>query len=127
MSWIDAVQFNEQGLVPAIAQCSESKDILMMAWMSRESLELSIELKRAVYYSRSRQSLWQKGEQSGNTQELIDISLDCDGDCILLTVKQIGNVACHTGRKSCFFHTKVGDNWQINQAPIKSPKEMYNE
>lgn len=124
---IDQVKFNEQGLVPAIAQCVHTNQILMMAWMNAEALETTVSEQRAVYFSRSRQSLWRKGESSGNVQKLHDIMLDCDGDTVLLRVEQVGGIACHTGRHDCFYKTWNGDDWQINQNVIKDPKSMYND
>ena len=100
-TWLDAVAWNEQGLVPAIAQEVGSKDVLMMAWMNRDALLETIRLGEAVYWTRSRQKLWHKGEESGHTQKVISISLDCDGDALLLQVEQVG-AACHTGENSCF-------------------------
>ncbi len=99
---IDEVVFNADGLVPAIAQCVETGEVLMLAWMSRESLVRTLTEGRVIYYSRSRQAFWRKGDQSGNIQELVSAHLDCDGDTILLKVQQTG-AACHTGRRSCFF------------------------
>ena len=99
---IDNVSFNGDGLVPAIAQCARTGDVLMMAWMNRESLAVTLETGRVTYYSRSRRELWEKGRTSGNTQQLVSASLDCDGDTILLRVEQRG-AACHTGERSCFF------------------------
>jgi phosphoribosyl-AMP cyclohydrolase len=102
-AWLDAVAWNEQGLVPAIAQEVGSKDILMMAWMNRDALLATLRLGEAVYWTRSRQKLWHKGEESGHTQKVKEIRLDCDGDTILLMVEQKDRIACHTGEHSCFF------------------------
>ena len=102
-AWLDAVAWNEQGLVPVIAQEVGSKDVLMMAWMNREALLETIRLGEAVYWTRSRQKLWHKGEESGHTQKVKEIRLDCDGDTILLMVEQKDGIACHTGEHSCFF------------------------
>ncbi len=112
---LDAVAWNEQGLVPVIAQEVGSKDVLMMAWMSREALLETIRLGEAVYWSRSRQKLWHKGEESGHTQKVKEIRLDCDGDTILLMVEQKDGIACHTGEHSCFFlqWDSVDSNWQL--------------
>lgn len=109
---LDAICWNDAGLVPAIAQDVHSGRVLMMAWMNRESLALSLQERRAVYWSRSRGRLWRKGEESGHVQWLRDIRLDCDGDCLLLSVEQVGGVACHTGRESCFFQQFDGKSWQ---------------
>ena len=99
---MDKVSYNADGLVPAVAQCADTGDVLMMAWMNKESLTLTLETKRVTYYSRSRQELWEKGATSGHTQRLISADLDCDGDTILLKIEQVG-AACHTGARSCFF------------------------
>ena len=113
MSAIDTIQFNETGMVPAIAQDHISGEILMMAWMNKEALSLSIETQQAVYYSRSRQKLWFKGEESGHNQEIIEIFTDCDHDVILLKVKQNGGIACHTGRANCFFNKLDNDDFKL--------------
>lgn len=125
MSAIETIQFNESGMVPAIAQDFETGEILMMAWMNKEALALSIEHQRAVYYSRSRQKLWFKGEESGHVQEIVDIYTDCDQDVVLLKVKQIGGIACHTGRANCFFNKLENDNWVSVADVIKNPKQIY--
>jgi phosphoribosyl-AMP cyclohydrolase len=125
MNTIETIQFNESGMAPAIAQDAESGEVLMMAWMNKEALTLSIELQRAVYYSRSRQKLWFKGEESGHVQEIVDIYTDCDQDVILLKVKQIGGIACHTGRANCFFNKLENDNWVSVADVIKDPKQIY--
>ena len=122
---IDAIYFNQDGLVPAIAQDADSGEILMMAWMNAESIRLSMAENRAIYYSRSRQALWRKGEQSGHIQELKALLLDCDGDTILLKVKQIGDIACHTGRRSCFYRQFDGQSWQIISDVLKDPNTIY--
>ena len=125
MSAIETIQFNETGMVPAIAQDHISGEILMMAWMNKEALSLSIETQQAVYYSRSRQKLWFKGEESGHSQEIIEIFTDCDHDVILLKVKQNGGIACHTGRANCFFNKLENDQWVSIADVIKDPKEIY--
>ena len=125
MSAIDTIQFNETGMVPAIAQDHISGEILMMAWMNKEALSLSIETQQAVYYSRSRQKLWFKGEESGHNQEIIEIFTDCDHDVILLKVKQNGGIACHTGRANCFFNILDNNKWVSIADVIKDPKEIY--
>lgn len=122
---LEAVQWNDDGLVAAIAQDAETGRVLMMAWMNRESLQLSITEGRAVYYSRSRCKLWRKGEESGNVQKLQDIALDCDGDTILLQVEQIGGIACHTGRQSCFFRSWKQGQWQSTEPVLKDPSDLY--
>ena len=125
MSAIKTIQFNETGIVPAIAQDHTTGEILMMAWMNKEALSLSIETQQAVYYSRSRQKLWFKGEESGHSQEIIEIFTDCDHDVILLKVKQNGGIACHTGRANCFFNKLENDKWVSITDVIKNPKEIY--
>ncbi|MBX2880916.1 MAG: phosphoribosyl-AMP cyclohydrolase [Granulosicoccus sp.] len=125
---IDSIVFNESGLVPAIAQDERSGQVLMMAWMNREAVAETVQSGRAVYYSRSRQRLWRKGEESGHVQTVRDIRLDCDGDVLLLTVHQQGGIACHTGREHCFYR-RLGDNgdWQISEPVLKSPEAIYDE
>ena len=125
MSAIETIQFNETGMVPAIAQDHITGEILMMAWMNKEALSLSIETQQAVYYSRSRQKLWFKGEKSGHSQEIIEIFTDCDHDVILLKVKQNGGIACHTGRANCFFNKLKNDKWVSIADVIKDPKKIY--
>jgi len=125
MSAIETIQFNESGMVPAIAQDHISGEILMMAWMNKEALSLSIETQQAVYYSRSRQKLWFKGEESGHSQEIIEIFTDCDHDVILLKVKQNGGIACHTGRTNCFFNKLENGKWVSISDVIKDPKKIY--
>jgi phosphoribosyl-AMP cyclohydrolase len=122
---LDKIQFDEKGLIPAIAQDYQTGEIIMFAWMNQEALTLSIEKKQAVYYSRSRQKLWFKGEESGHTQIIKDIYTDCDCDVILLKVEQIGLIACHTGRKSCFFQKLNKQDWSITSPVLKNPKDIY--
>ncbi len=125
-AWLDAVRWDERGLVTAIAQDADSGRILMVAWMNREALELTASEGRAVYWSRSRNRLWHKGEESGHIQQVAAIDLDCDGDVVLLTVRQIGGIACHTGRESCFYRRLEGDGWQVREPVLKDPKEIYS-
>ena len=125
--WLDQVKWNDAGLVAAIAQDVHSGRVLMMAWMNREALELTVSEQRAVYWSRSRQALWRKGESSGHTQTLHDIALDCDGDAILMQVEQIGGIACHTGRQSCFYRCLKEAQWQTQEAVLKNPEEIYDK
>jgi len=125
MSAIETIQFNETGMVPAIAQDHITGKILMMAWMNKEALSLSIETQQAVYYSRSRKKLWFKGEESGHSQEIIEIFTDCDHDVILLKVKQNGGIACHTGRANCFFNKLDNNKWVSISDVIKDPKKIY--
>lgn len=123
--WLDSVQWNADGLVPAIAQDAASGDVLMMAWMNRDALAETAATGVAVYWSRSRGKLWRKGETSGHTQRVHDILLDCDGDTILLKVEQIGDIACHTGRRSCFFQRRESDGWQVVTPVLKDPEAIY--
>ena len=125
MSALEQTQFDKDGLIPAIAQDFETGEILMFAWMNKESLALTIEKQQAVYYSRSRKKLWFKGEESGHTQLIKEIYTDCDNDVILLKVEQVGGIACHTGRKSCFFQKIDGNNWQSVADVLKDPKDIY--
>lgn len=129
--WLNQVKWDENGLVPAIAQDHSTGKILMMAWMNQESLSLTTELGHAVYWSRSRQKLWHKGESSGHQQQVKAIRLDCDGDVIILHIEQVGGIACHTGRESCFFRklTKQGDQWvwQTTDPILKDPKSIYKK
>jgi len=126
-SILDAIKFDERGLVPAIAQDHGSKKVLMMAWMNRAAVEATLNEKRAVYYSRSRQSLWRKSESSGNVQKLLDIRLDCDGDTLLLSVEQVGGVACHTGRANCFYRALNEQGWYDAENVLVDPKKLYSK
>ena len=123
--WLDALSWNSDGLLPAIAQDKDSGEVLMLAWMNRQALQLSSEQGRAVYWSRSRQKLWFKGEESGHVQQLSEIRVDCDADVILMQVEQIGGIACHTGRRHCFFRVLRDGEWQIDEEIIKNPNEIY--
>jgi phosphoribosyl-AMP cyclohydrolase len=125
MSWIDQVKWNQEGLAPVITQEFNSKQVLTLAWMNKESLQLTKETGHAVYWSRSRQKIWHKGEQSGNQQLVKSIRLDCDNDAILLEVEQKGGIACHTGRHHCFYQQLQNDEWQATEAVLKDPKEIY--
>ena len=125
MNAIDKIQFNEKGLVPVITQDFVTSEILMMAWMNKEALSLSIKTQKAVYFSRSRQKLWYKGEESGHTQQIIEIYTDCDQDTIMLKVNQKGGIACHTGRANCFFNKLENNEWVSIAEVIKDPKEIY--
>jgi phosphoribosyl-AMP cyclohydrolase len=124
-SWLDAVNWNSDGLVPAIAQDAKTGRILMMAWMNRDSLELSAARGEAVYWSRSRNKLWHKGETSGHIQKLHEIRLDCDEDVIVLQVEQLGGIACHTGRESCFYRILKDGQWQTVDPVLKDPSDIY--
>jgi phosphoribosyl-AMP cyclohydrolase len=125
MSWFDQVKWNESGLAPVITQEFKTKQVLTLAWMNKESLQLTAETGHAVYWSRSRQKLWHKGEESGNQQQIKSIRLDCDNDAILLEVVQKGGIACHTGRHHCFYQRLVDGQWQTIETVLKDPKEIY--
>lgn len=125
-TFLDIIRWNSDGLVPAIAQDAETGRILMMAWMNRESLTLTANEGRAVYWSRSRQQLWRKGESSGHVQQVNEIRLDCDEDVIVLMVEQLGGMACHTGRQSCFYRVLENGQWQTVDPVLKDPKEIYS-
>jgi phosphoribosyl-AMP cyclohydrolase len=127
MSWLDQVAWTEDGLVPVIAQEKDTGKILMFAWMNREALQLTRDTGQAVYFSRSRNKLWHKGEESGHTQIVHDIRLDCDNDVVMLTVEQLGGIACHTGRHNCFFQQLQGDGWVTVEPVLKDPKAIYHE
>lgn len=125
MSWLDEVRWDGDGLVPVIAQEHDSGDVVMFAWMNKEALNISAETMQAVYWSRSRNRLWRKGEESGHIQKIHEIRLDCDEDVILLKIEQVGGIACHTGRHSCFFKKLEQQKWLIDQPVIKDPNEIY--
>jgi phosphoribosyl-AMP cyclohydrolase len=127
MSWLDEIHWDEKGLVPAIAQDAETGRILMVAWMNRESLAVTAEKKEAVYWSRSRNKLWHKGEESGHVQKVREIRLDCDEDVIVLQVEQQGGIACHTGRESCFYRVLKDGAWQTVDPVLKDPKDIYRK
>lgn len=125
MSYLEDTKWDNDGLVPAIAQDAKTGQILMVAWMNREALELTVNENRAVYWSRSRQKLWRKGEESGHVQELVELRLDCDSDVIMMKVNQVANIACHTGRTSCFYRVLENGQWQIVDKVVKDPKDIY--
>lgn len=125
--WLDRVSWNADGLVPVIAQEAASGRVLMFAWMNREALERTADSGEAVYWSRSRKKLWHKGEESGHVQRVREIRLDCDQDVILLQVEQAGGIACHTGRRDCFFERLDGDRWVVTEPVIKDPAEIYKK
>ncbi len=127
MSWLDAICWNEQGLVPVIAQEEMTHNVLMLAWMNREALQLTVEQQRAVYWSRSRNKLWFKGEESGHIQQVKEIRLDCDNDVILLIVAQVGGIACHTGRQHCFFQKLQEGQWIAVDPVLKDPQTIYTQ
>lgn len=128
-AWLTAIKFNTDGLIPAIAQDKLSGRILMMAWMNSEALQLTAQTQTAVYFSRSRGKLWHKGETSGHTQQVHEIRLDCDADVIVLSVTQVGGIACHTGRESCFYRrldlSGSEPTWQTVDKVLKDPNEIY--
>ncbi len=126
-SWLDEIKWTAEGLVPAIAQEAGSGAVLMMAWMNRESLALTVQEGRAIYWSRSRRKLWRKGEESGNVQRLRDLRLDCDNDVVLLTVEQIGGIACHTGRHRCFYRQLRDGVWVEVEPVVKDPAALYGD
>ncbi|MEJ2094099.1 MAG: phosphoribosyl-AMP cyclohydrolase [Gammaproteobacteria bacterium] len=123
--WLDEVQWNQDGLITAIAQEADSGEVLSLAWMNREALQQTVTTGFAVYWSRSRQRLWKKGEESGHTQKVLSVYLDCDRDAVLLSVQQTGGIACHTGRRSCFYFKLENDAWVENSPVIKSPDQIY--
>jgi phosphoribosyl-AMP cyclohydrolase len=127
--WLDDLNWTEDGLMPAIAQDYQTGEVLMMAWMNKTSLALSVQENRAIYWSRSRGKLWRKGEESGHIQELHDIRVDCDEDVLLLKVKQVGDIACHTGRRSCFYQSLNKDTleWESVEPVLKDPKSIYSK
>ena len=125
MDWLDKVNWPENGLVPAVAQEAGSGRVLNLAWMNREALQKTVETGEAHYWSRSRAKLWHKGEESGHVQKVTSVRLDCDEDVILLEVEQRGGIACHTGRKSCFFQRLVNGEWVSTDPVLKDPREIY--
>ena len=124
-SWLNKINWTTDGLVPVIVQEAGSGEVLMFAWMDREALRLTQETGTAVYWSRSRKKLWRKGEESGHVQQVREIRLDCDEDVLLLTVEQVGGIACHTGRHSCFFRKLDDGQWVADQPVLKDPQEIY--
>ena len=127
MNWLDEIKWTEDGLVPVIAQEHDTGRVVMFAWMNRESLALSVEKGEAVYWSRSRGKLWHKGEESGNVQRIRSIRADCDADVLLLAIEQVGGVACHTGRNSCFYQELQDGKWVTTDPVLKDPAEMYKK
>ena len=125
--WLDNIAWTEDGLVPAIAQDTASGKVLMLAWMNRESLALTVQEGRAIYWSRSRNKLWRKGEESGHVQTINDIRLDCDNDVILLSVTQQGGIACHTGREHCFYQQLKDGEWRSIDPILKDPDHIYKK
>ncbi len=125
LPWLDALKWDVDGMIPAIAQDAASGRVVMFAWMNRESLQETLTTGNAVYWSRSRRRLWKKGEESGHFQKIRSIRTDCDGDVLLLSIEQIGGIACHTGRESCFFNELQGERWVPADPVLKDPKEIY--
>ena len=123
--WLGKIQWDAQGLLPVIVQDVQSGHVLMLAWMDRQALQQTLVKGEAVYWSRSRQCLWHKGETSGHTQRIVDIRLDCDGDALLLKVEQKGGIACHTGRESCFFQRLQKGQWVAVEPVLKRPEDIY--
>ena len=126
-AWLNVIKWDQQGLVPAIAQDAVTGEVLMFAWMNREALAKTAELGEAVYFSRSRRRLWHKGEESGHTQHVKEIRTDCDSDVILLKIDQTGGIACHTGRRSCFFNRLDSAQWSDVEVVLKDPKAIYGD
>lgn len=124
-SWLKSIKWDEKGLIPAIAQDYKTGRVLMVAWMNQESLRLTVEEQRAIYWSRSRQKLWRKGEESGHVQTLHEVRLDCDSDVLVLKVEQKGGIACHTGRESCFFSVLRDGEWVPEDPVLKNPDDIY--
>ena len=125
MNFLDDIKWNSDGLVPAIAQDAASGRVLMVALMNAQALQLTVTENRAVYWSRSRQKIWRKGEESGHTQMIKELRLDCDGDVIVMQVEQFGGIACHTGRTSCFYRVLIDGEWQPVDSVAKDPKDIY--
>ena len=125
--WLDELAWGDAGLLPAIAQDADSGEVLMVAWMNRDALAATVERGEAVYWSRSRRRFWHKGEESGHTQTVREVRIDCDADVILLHVVQHGGVACHTGRRSCFFRRLQDGKWDEVAPVLRDPKEIYGE
>lgn len=122
---LEAIRWDDQGLLPVIAQDAQSGRVLMFAWMNKDALALTIEKQQAVYWSRSRQKLWHKGEESGHIQNVHEMRLDCDNDVLLLSIEQAGGIACHTGRESCFFKRYENGEWKNTDDVLKDPKDIY--
>ncbi len=131
-TWLDELKWDEQGLIPAIAQDHDTGKVVMFAWMNRESLAMTIDTGRAVYWSRSRAKIWPKGEESGHVQKLLSLRVDCDKDVVLMSIEQIGGIACHTGRESCFYfqlinRTDKPKHWQAIEPVLKNPDDIYKK
>lgn len=126
-NWLDEIKWGDDGLVPVIAQEAGSGKVMMFAWMNREALEITAQEGRAVYWSRSRSKLWPKGEESGHVQKVLEIRTDCDKDVILLSIKQLGGIACHTGRESCFYNRLETKGWNAVEPVLKDPADIYSK
>ena len=126
-SYLDQIKWNEEGLVPVIAQDARTGRVLMMAWANREAVETSVNEHRSVYWSRSRAKLWRKGEESGNVQNLVELYMDCDNDALCYVVEQVGGIACHTGRESCFFQRLEDGIWHSVEAVVTDPTKIYDK
>ena len=127
MSWLDEVPWNGEGLIAAVAQDSKTNRVLTVAWMNREALRETVEKRQAVYWSRSRKKLWRKGEASGHVQNVREVRVDCDSDAILLKVEQVGGIACHTGRESCFYRKLENGRWVTIDPVLKDPSLIYKK
>jgi phosphoribosyl-AMP cyclohydrolase len=127
LSWIDELKWNAEGLVAAVAQDAASRRVLTLAWMNREALAETLARGEAVYWSRSRRRLWRKGESSGHVQKVLEVRLDCDADAVLLSVEQVGGIACHTGRERCFFRKLENHSWVSTDPVLKDPKAIYGK
>ena len=126
-SFIDQIKWNQDGLLPVVTVDANSRRVLMQAWVNSEALEITVSGGSAVYWSRSRGKLWKKGEQSGNTQRIVDVYLDCDNDSLLYEVEQKGGIACHTGRESCFYQKYRNGKWLVNDPVLKDPSSIYDK
>ena len=126
-SFIDQIKWNQDGLLPVVTLDANSRRVLMQAWVNSEALEITVSGGSAVYWSRSRGKLWKKGEQSGNTQRIVDVYLDCDNDSLLYEVEQKGGIACHTGRESCFYQKYRDGKWLVNDPVLKDPSSIYDK
>lgn len=127
MSWLDDVPWNGEGLIAAVAQDAKTGRVLTVAWMNREALEETVRRQEAVYWSRSRKRLWRKGEESGHVQKVRELRLDCDADAVLLAVEQVGGIACHTGRESCFYRKLENGRWVTTDPVLKDPADIYKK
>ena len=125
--WLNKINWSDDGLVQVVTQESASNKVLMVAWMNRTALKLTVQTGEAHYWSRSRKKLWHKGEESGHVQKVKEIRLDCDDDVLLLMVEQVGGISCHTGRHNCFFNKLEDGQWAVVEPVIKNPEEIYRK